>query len=905
MGGTIFNQITKGGTSQYHGELYEYFQNNDLNAAPYEFGANKPVPVLKYNWFGGTIGGPIPFGFMKKKVFFFLNIEHIVQHSASSGVITVPTAAMLNGDFTGQPPIYDPTTETYDPTTGQVTRQSFASENAAAGNGLGNAIPPSMIDPVAKAIQAYFPKPIPGLGTAVNGESVNNFYYNVVGPSHDDDFDGRLDYDITPHNRLTMSEVEINTARISYGINACPLDCFTADGQNDNAQVTDVWTIRPDTLNEARISFTDQFDFDTPESENKNFPTTIGLQYAKANLFPNVAINGACCMGGNINASIGTGDIIPGPDAVYREFTYDPSDVLSIIRGRHVLKFGGEVFMMQCNCTTWDNLNSGSFNFSGVYTAGGIGKDPATGNPWTTETGVPYADFLLGYSNSWQASYTPPFHARLKTPQAFVEDTMKLRPNLTIDAGLRWQGTTGIEDTNGDMYSFDPTVTNPASNNLGAMWYASTHANGRKTLQAAVWNTFLPRIGFSYQLRPNLVVRGGYGLFAYGWSHDSVGAGDGSAYSSSGSLADSTSGASPIVVLSSSGNTVYPGQSLSVDAAYIPPTTNPAAFNGQAQVYNKYHTPISTIEEWSLEVQRELGANTVVNLAYVGSHGYNLQFPTDINAVPESELSPTDLPSGRPYPQFQSLAGNIYNAVSNYNALQATINKRMSGGLAFGFNYTWSHFLDSQDSAGWGTRGGLATYQNAYVTAANYGNSNFDIADQLKGDVIYTLPFGEGQRFLNHNPWLDDAIGGWHASAIIIAEGGNPFTPLMSPSDSYEQASGASQFPNLVGNPNSGGHTISSWFDTAAYASPGAGVFGDVHRNSLRGPGLYETNMSLGKSFHIWRESTMEFRADAANIFNHPSWAQPDSGIGPGHSGKISSYTVGGRTMQLLGKVVF
>ena len=897
MGGAVFNQISKGGTSQFHGSLYEYFKNNDMNAASYEFGANKPVAVLKYNWFGGTVGGPIPLGFLKNKAFFFFNMEHIISHGAGSGTLSVPTTGtgtyggtynMYAGDFTGQPTIYDPTTQTY--VGGVLTRQSFASEY-----GNGNKIPTALLNanPVSLAIQKLLPAPNTA-GTVSNGETAGNYYYSVVSPSRSEDFDGRMDYDITPHNRLTMSEVEINTLSPSAGIGACPLDCYTSAGQNDNAQVTDVWTIRPDLLNEVRMSFTDQFDFDVPTSQNGNFPTSLGFQFAKGNVFPQIAINGVCCMGGNVNGQIGTGDIIPGPDAVYREFTYDPSDVLTLIRGRHVLKFGGEVFVMECDCTVWNNLTSGEFNFNGEYTS--------SAGTNTSATGLGYADFLLGYSQAWSAYSAPAFHSRLETPQAFAEDTMKLRPNLTIDAGLRWQGTTGIHDQQGDIDVFDPTVMNPANNTLGAIWYATTHANGRTSLQAPVWNTFLPRVGFSYQWRSNTVIRGGFGLFAYGWSHDSNGGGDGAAFASTGSLSDSTQGALPVAQLSSNGSTVYQG-TLSANTAFIAPSTNPAAFNGQGQTFNPYHTPISTNEQWSLEVQRELGANMVVNLAYVGSHGYNLQFPTDYNAVPQSQLAPVDA-QFRPYPLFQSLGGAVYNAVSNYNALQATINKRLSNGLAFGVNYTWAHFLDSQDSAGWGSRGGNSTYQNAYVTSANYGNSNFDIAGQLKGNVIYTLPFGSGQKFLN-NQWADYVVGGWHASAIVLAMGGNPFTPQMSTNSTYDLASGGSQFPNEIGNPNANGHTIASWFNTAAYTTPGPGVFGTVHRNSLRGPGLYDTNMSLGKSFHVWRESSLLIRGDATNIWNHPSWSQPDASIGTGHVGKISGVTEGGRVLQLVAKMQF
>ena len=226
MGGAVFNQISKGGSSQYHGELYEFFQNTDLNAAQYGFGALQSVPIVKFNWFGGTIGGPIPIGSLKHRLFFFFNPEHIISTSPSNGFLTVPTTAMLGGDFTGQPTLYDPTTETYNPITDSVTRQTFASEY-----GNGNKIPTGLIDTVAKAFQAYFPKAKPGLGTTSGGVTQNNYYYNVSVPSTNDNYDGRVDFDITPHNRLTMSEVEINSAGPSNSINDCPVNCGNGDGK--------------------------------------------------------------------------------------------------------------------------------------------------------------------------------------------------------------------------------------------------------------------------------------------------------------------------------------------------------------------------------------------------------------------------------------------------------------------------------------------------------------------------------------------------------------------------------------------------------------------------------------------------------------------------------------------------
>ena len=211
----------------------------------------------------------------------------------------------------------------------------------------------------------------------------------------------------------------------------------------------------------------------------------------------------------------------------------------------------------------------------------------------------------------------------------------------------------------------------------------------------------------------------------------------GSALSSQGSLSDQTNGISPVVILSGSGSNL----------PYVLPTTNPAALNGQGVNYNKYHTPLGKSMQWNVAVQREIGTNMVAEVAYVASHGYNLAFPLNLNQVPEAKLGPNDSPSELPYPQFQGIGGSngSLNAISNYDSLQVSISKRFTQGVSFNFNYVWSHFLDDEDSSGWGGRGGTQVWQRAFNPSANYGASNFDIRDAFKGNVVYALPFGTGQ----------------------------------------------------------------------------------------------------------------------------------------------------------------
>jgi hypothetical protein len=889
IGGTTFNQISKGGSNTWHGVLYEFFQNNALNAAPYAFGnANAKVPILHYNNFGGSVSGPI----IKDKLFFYFNADKTLDYGgASNGFITVPTAAMRAGDFTGQAPIYDPTRQTVD-AAGNVHRTTFAAEY-----GQGNKIPANLLDPVAKAIQAYYPAPnSPGTNVTQNGYTynTNNYFYNVPSSNPYMKYFGRLDYNINSNNHMIVSETDSDNPATYLNQGICPINCQSGDVSRDNAQISEVWTISPNTLNEARLGFTDQLNFFVPYSLNQGFPAKLGWKFAKADVFPNVNIfgNGNCCY-----------QLQPSTNAVYKEFVFDPSDVVTMIRGRHALHFGGEFLINRADSTAWGNINGGYMQYTGVYTAA---------NPTSTSTsGLPFADFLLGYTQGWNAGVTPEWGGRMKSPQLFIQDDYKIKPNLTLNLGLRWQGMTGWHEVKGNIRSFDPTITNPATGTAGAMWYAVTHANGRTGLEAPNWSTFLPRLGFSYGLRNNAVLRGGVGLYGYSWSVDTYGPGMGAVFGQSGSESDSTNGILPVTLLSSDGNTNYQGTAgKSINATYLNAPTTPDAYNGQGVPYQAYHTPVPKIWEWNLAFQQQIGQNMSAEIAYVASHGYSLLYPVDINQVPENRLGPNDASgatNARPYPQYQGIggggSGGTNNSVSNYNSLQLSVQKRYTSGFEYNFNYTWSHMLDTIDSSGWGSSAGNLYYQNSYDPASNYGASNFDIRNAFKGSAIYDLPIGRGRRFLNHNDLVDEVIGGWQLAPTIIWTSGSPFTLIMASPDSFSQA--GVQYPNQIGNPYLGHSTINSWFNANAFAAPAPGTYGNNRRNNLYGPSYLLTNLALGKTFHVYERFNFEIRGEANNFINHPSFGLPDNNIGAGHQGQITSVSVGGRTMQLYGRLSF
>jgi hypothetical protein len=926
IGGIIFNQITKSGTSQFHGSAYEYFQNDDLNAADYVFqGAKKSVPFQRYDNYGVSVGGPvwIPHTNLKDKVFFYFDWDKTYSNGGSSNQVnTVPTDAEKTGDFTGMPTIYDYTTQvlTYDSSgVPSVTRKSFAEEF-----GNGNKIPTGYpgLSKVAAATQAYFPEPnAPGSprtftnpdGTTATLPS-NNYVTNVPNLAPFTKYFGRLDFTPNASHRLTISETESDNPAISYGTSKqlCPINCQYQDVSRDNAQISDVWTISPSMVNEARIGFTDQLNFFTPFSNGQGYPAKLGVQWAVVDAFPNFSWNNYLGLGSPSNA-------------VYKEMLFDPSDVFTLVKGRHVMHFGGEFLINRADSTAWGNENPGSVDFQGYYTDYALNSQapPKTPNAQQTDP-TDYADFLLGYSADWYGNVNPEWGGRLKNPQAFFQDDIKLKPNLTVNLGLRWAGTTGWTEVKGNISAFDPTIVNPGTdpnghtNTLGAAWYAFTHVNGRTHLQKPVWDTFMPRVGFSWSVHPKTVIRGGFGLYNYTWSDDTYGGGIGNAFGSSGGAFDPSGGIYYQLGLDTDGSIDSEhGYGQSMRQLYVAAPTTPQAKNGGGLTYNEYHTPVPEIWQYNFTLQQELSNSAMASFAYVGSWGYNLNFPVDIDQVPESKLSPIDNTPGtnaRPYPNYTSLGGSTNNGISRYNSLQVVFQKRLQYGLTFNANYTWSKFMDSQDSSGWGSSAGSQPYQSSYCVSCNYGPSNFDVRNVFTFSGIYTLPFGHGAQFLNHSVWEDELLGGWRLAATSRENTGSPQTLTVSGGDTYAQA--GSQFPNQIapaysltlpsggtcpagnGGQQSQVHTINNWYNKCSFVGPGNGTFGTLGRNTLYGPDYSNLNLSFGKTFSVAERYKLEIRADAQNALNHASFGAPDGGINDGKPAIITSVTDGGRHIQ-------
>ncbi|MEO8596946.1 MAG: TonB-dependent receptor [Candidatus Solibacter sp.] len=871
-GGVVYNQISRGGSNQFHGMAYDYFKNTALNAAPFGFNGVSSKTPQHFNNFGGNIGGPV----IKNKVFFFFGIDHTINHTTPNvSFITVPTAAVRSGNFTGLNPIYDPTTQSVNPTTGAVTRQLFPN----------NTIPSNMLDAVAKNVQSYYPTPNLA-GQVVNGIATNNYNYLAPGDSPKRKYFGRFDADITSTNRVTGSAAWNDGPSKPFSPVA-PINRAPGDVMNQSGQLSDYWTISPSLTNEMRIGFMGEFDQFHPDTIDQGYPEKLGLKFSKADVFPTVSINNYYTLGSGLNTE-------------YKEVTLDLSDQVTLIKGRHVLHFGGGALLFRANSTAWGNMYGANVGFTGVYTAG------SNTGPLASGSGSSYADFLLGYVQNWSAVVSPQYGGRLRNPGIFIQDDFKVTPKLTLNLGLRWEGNTGWTEVNGNARSFDPNVINPATNAPGALWFGTTKANGRDRLQAAVWKNILPRFGFAYQLGDKTVIRGGIGMYTFPWNVDSYGGGLGQASSSSGNQTDSTGNVSPVVILSSDGNTNYQGsKGAAINTLYRKIPNVPDALNGQSVGFFQYTLPSPLLRSWNVTIQRQVTQAMVADFGYVGSNQSHLPFTSDLNQVPESLLGPNSA-NFRPY-KFQSVTGNTSAGIANYNAFQTGLTRRMASGLMFNVNYTWSHMLSNQDSSGWGSQQGATPYQRSYDPMANYGNSNFDIRHMLKAHGSYDLPFGGNKKFAINNKAADWALGGWTLFGTFLRQGGAPFTVNMLVNNSFSLSSNNLWFPNLVGDPYDvpGGQNIDHWFNVNAFAAPTPGTFGNNGRNTLNGPPMTVVNASLHKVFKFTERMNVDFSANATNLINHPSFSIPDKAIGTGRIGRISGTSVGSRAMELVAKFRF
>ena len=830
-GTSVFNVITKSGTNHFHGDMFEYAENDKLDAT--NFFAVGKLP-LRWNKFGGSIGGPIK----RDKLFFHFNYQQNTNITDIASFATFPTPAMLAGQFTDPQfqTIYDPATLTE--VNGNYVNQPFP----------GNIIPQSRFDPVSARIAANFPQPnLPGL--------YNNFYWVDRETQPGKWFNTKIDYNITSSQRLT-GDLEIVPAGLGYPAPDPLIDNNGWDIHEFQSEITDVWTMSPRLVGEFRVSIARAHCVAYTVNYGKGWPAKLGLKNPVSDMFPATTIEGT------LSTSIGTS--YAGLDT---EVGYGPSAAFTWVKGSHVIKWGGEV------TRDWYNSNTdqeGAFDFNGIFT-----RNPSI----SSSTGEGFADFLLGLPDTWSVYAAPTTGERMWTAQPFVQDEYKIHPNLTLSGGVRWIIQSGWGEAFNRVSNFDPTLINVATGTPGAMTYAGGQS-GWTHLQNTHYHFFAPRVGFAWTPKNNWSIRGGYGIFSILWSQLNYGENVAQGWGISG--------------FDTSSDLIHPIFSMEQGpppALYPTNATRTNAFlNGQSVGYNAPNMPMGYNQQYRLDIQHQIKGGILLDAAYVGNR--SLHMPAtggwrDLNQVPADRLGPGNAQLYRPYPQFAVITNYTPVDYGDYNALQITAKKDMGHGMMFAVNYAWSHALDTMTANG-GT-GAPGMWQDAYTPQADYGGAAVDERNVLNGDFIYRLPVGHGRHFLNRGGMVDAILGGWELTSMFTARDGTPFTPYMGTANLSGALSGTWR-PNRIASGKVAQPTINEWFDPTAFVQPAPYTFGNSGRDILYGPPFTDMDFALSKKFPIRKlgeGGSLAFKVETYDTFDSPNFNLPAAGIGVAGAGTI------------------
>jgi hypothetical protein len=852
----VLNIITKNGTNKWHGSFWDYNQNSAFAAQNY-FSGGSGVPPMSQNTFGMTASGPIK----KDKLFFFAGYQRQIENAGTTGVGSVPTAAMKAGNFAGLGTIFDPATTTT--VNGVTTRQPFANDQ----------IPTNRISQQASNWQQFFPDPNYGAAGAVT----NNYRYSEQVHDVTDWYTGKIDYNISSKHHINGSGVYGDVTFPNPSL-LNPIGEFAEHGHEFATTVSETWTPSSTIVNEARFSVVRFFGYWDSGDFGKGYPAKIGIPGTFSDVWPSLNVTGGYGYGDGLQANISENEFVP-------------SDVLTIVRGKNIIKLGGEFDAGQVN-GNFSGYSDGSFSFNG----------DSTRDPQGSSNGVGYADFLLGDVSNWSISITPEAGGRLKTPMFFAQDDYKVRPNLTLNLGFRYEIQPGWGEAQDRQGDFDPTLLNPATGTLGAVWFAKG-ANGVNSRTKIEQTSYIPmpRVGFSWQPMNNWTVRAGYGIYAELLGQNTYDGDEVLGISGTNGL-NETDGLNPVFTLAQGAP-----QPIFTTTANLTPST----LNGQSVGYTPFNTKVPTIQEFQLDTQHEFAGGIIADVAYVGTAGRHIALSADWNQVPTADISKyngsNNLAAYRPFPQFSSLPTTIGAGVTSYNALQARLQKQFARGWQFSTAFTYSHTLDEGTGSGNGGAGAKGdVWQNTYNLKADYGNSLLDQRLSFNGDIVYDLPFGQGKMFLNQGGVLNSVLGGWRLAGLWQLHTGVPFTPVML--NNYSGSLAGTWFPNRIGSGKLAHPTINQWFDTSAFVQPAFGTYGNSGRNILFGPGWQQLDLSLQKHwavpFFFGEKSDIQVRVDASDVTNHPNFGQPNAIIGEASAGQISSANTS-RTFQFEGKFSF
>lgn len=935
--GAVVNASVKSGTNQFHGDAWEYLRNNDLDATDW----NSTQGVLPYhqNQFGATFGGPI----IKDKLFFFGDYEGDRIIRDAPALITVPTVLERSGNFSellsasltgaAQPiTLYEP---------GSAGTKPLGS---VCGNAQ-NVMCAGEISSIAQKLINLYPLP-----NANNGRTFNNYSTSRGYADSTNQFDIRMDWNVNSKDQVFGRVSYLKENETVQAVLGPILDGSGTDDDGTflnyakNAVVSENHAFSSKLINQLRFGYNWGHFSWLQQSANADLASQYGLggiPFASLNGgLPNIFING-------VN-SIGTPLFQPTDE---HQDVYQIIDDITMIRGNHTFRFGVD-FQNVRYSVLQPTFGHQAYGYDGHFTA----------SPGVAFTGSGVADFLTDHMNTDFSSSLNTSNLGRWYRSGYAQDDWKVKPRLTINLGLRYdffQPAMERYDHQGLFYPTSPV--NVPGTGTGVYALPSSQKNvpldstflgllaqdniqlqyskNRSLVQSQKTN-FAPRLGISYQVSNRVVIRSGAGLFYGGLenvgNYPNLGVNYpydieqfwGAPSCNAGATSCSTNGAT---------------------LAGGPPTgglSTPSLRGADPKWQSSY-----SIEQ-NLSVQYSITNNTALTVGYVGSESRHLSDVLFANGSAAIAPSGTNTQLDQPFPNFGTFAYITNEAISNYNGLQATLERRFTNGLSFLSTYTWSHSLDDAreplPSSGEGGDRSTAILG----IRPDYSSSPFDTRHRFTFTGTYELPFGAGRKFLAHPGILDKLVGGWSSTMVFRAESGQPFTVFDAGANLNGNlvggVAGASTFAIKVGDPFTGGGTApvgnpgtpcpatvknrNNWYNPCAFTNPlypssfpqtcptGPCITGAANvlpylgapRGQITDPGYERIDMSVFKNFKTFESQYLQFRADIFNLFNTPSLGIPsNAGINSVNSGQITgprffgNYTPDARFFQLALKYYF
>lgn len=871
--GAVINATIKSGTNDYHGNLFEYMRNAALDANSWINDAN-PVALPKghfvQNQFGGTFGGPI----IKDKTFFFGDFERFSSRQSTTVSSTVPTPLMKTGNFTELP---------FALSDSSIPGQSgcYVANILQATSTTGQ----TCLDPVAAKLMALLPDPnkaslVALQGTPGSWTGQSNYLFPAPVPDDVYSFDGKVDHNLNQTNRLFGSYSYRHLSRedppwTSNGVIGS--GNFATQYRIHTQSLALGWTrtLSNSLVNDARFGFNRDYAHSDPIGVNlgsSQAESLIGLTGIPdgpgSGGLPPIEIGGL--------TRIGTS---PWRPQYQISQAWNIIESLSWLKGNHSFKFGYQYLKRSDNFLDL-RAPQGELQTNGIYTAGGA-------------FGVP--DFLLGDVDG--VHFTTPHVVHYYQPghSFYAMDTWKATPKLTLTYGLRYELFAPIMDRTNNTSNFTPA-------NGGGIVTADGNASGwfDRALIHPDLNDFAPRLGFAYQMTSRIVWRGGYGVF---YQHNNRIGSESLIQINPPFLLD--------VQLNQSGaNTVFQLQNG------FPLSTITGSGFDLTQIQLRAQDPdqrSTYVEQASFGPEIQVTNDTVLAATYVGNWGRKMNRLRDYN-----QAQVTGFDNGCPILQYPFANLNTVSTIdtfagagaacastgqhafleyasndgnTDYNSLELSLRRKMSKGLSYALNYTFSHGL-----ANFGDNLTAGAFpQNAYNYGAEMSNSNLDIRSRFVGNFIYDLPFGQGKRFLSSPGLASRWLGGWQFNGIVTLQTGSPYS-VTAPNDGLMGFT-HSVYADCIGDPFSGATTDHNSYTTtgflinpAAFAAPAPGTFGTCAPRKFHGPGIQMVDLSLFKQFRFTERWHLQFRAEFFNAFNHPNFGNPSADVSsPGSFGKVSN----------------